>query len=97
MVDEPEFRRCGTRAPTPWLELGHAWSDALQEDLDVTVHGELQRLSRHYIPARSPDAHPSGSPGTHYGEGDSAQAVADAEHVASAVGQVWRGLSEERS
>lgn len=31
------------------------------------VQAALRRLSRHYIPARYPDAHPSGTPSTHYG------------------------------
>jgi HEPN domain-containing protein len=78
------------------VELGRSWSDALEEKLGATVLAELQRLSRHYIPARYPDAHPSGSPGAHYGEGDSAQAIADAEHVGVTVGQVWERLGEER-
>lgn len=30
----------------------------------------LRRLSRHYIPARYPDAHPVGPPGDHYGKAD---------------------------
>ena len=77
------------------VELGQAWSDALGEDLDATVQAELQRLSRHYIPARYPDAPPSGSPGADYGEDDSAQAVRDAAHVASAVDRVWQRLGEE--
>ena len=79
------------------VELGRSWSEALGEDLGATVHAALQRLSRHYIPARYPDAHPSGSPGAHYGDGDSAQAIADAEHVAAAVGEGWGRLSGARS
>jgi len=78
------------------VELGRSWSEALGEDLGATVHAELQRLSRHYIPARYPDAHPSGSPRAHYGDADSAQAIADAEHLAASVGRVWERLDEER-
>lgn len=78
------------------VELGRAWGVALEEDTELTLQAGLQRLSRHYIPARYPDAHPSGSPGAHYGEADSAQALADAEQVAAAVDQVWERLGSER-
>lgn len=61
------------------------------------VSGELmdalRRLSRHYIPSRHPDAHPSGPPGTHYGTSDSAQALADAGVVLRAVDSTWEALS----
>jgi len=78
------------------VELGKAWGDALAEDTGPTLQASLQRLSRHYIPARYPDAHPSGSPGAHYGEADSAQALADAELLAAAVDRVWERLGSEQ-
>lgn len=52
------------------------------------------RLSRHYIPARYPDAHASGVPGAHYTEADAIQAAADAEAIQSAVDGAWAELSE---
>ncbi len=79
------------------VELGRSWSEALEEDLGTTLQASFQRLSRHYIPARYPDAHPSGTPGAHYGEADSAQAIADAEQVAAAVSHVWERLGSERA
>lgn len=77
------------------VEFGGAWAEAVGETLDADLVASLQRLSRHYIPARYPDAHPGGSPGAHYGEADSAQAVADAERVASAVERAWARLRAE--
>ncbi len=74
------------------VELGQAWAAALEETLDANVLAGLQRLSRHYIPARYPDAHPAGSPGAHYGPTDSAQAIIDAEEVAATVRATWERL-----
>ncbi|MDQ3679185.1 MAG: HEPN domain-containing protein [Actinomycetota bacterium] len=79
------------------VELGVAWSQALGEVVRTDVAAALQRLSRHYIPARYPDAHPSGSPGAHYGPTDSAQALADAVLVAAEVGSAWEELVAEAS
>lgn len=56
---------------------------------------ESGRLSRHYIPARHPDAHPSGAPGSHYREADATQALADAERVLGAVDGAWAALGQE--
>jgi HEPN domain-containing protein len=53
-----------------------------------------RRLSRHYIPARYPDAHPSGSPMTHYGPEDSAQALADLSLMLRFVDDSWRSLED---
>lgn len=52
----------------------------------------LARLGRHYIPARYPDAHPSGPAADHYTAADAAQAVADAESVLAFVRGAWEGL-----
>jgi HEPN domain-containing protein len=57
------------------------------------VADALRRLSRHYIPARYPDAHPSGPPGMHYGDSDSTEALADAGRVLSLVDAIWDRLS----
>lgn len=46
------------------------------------------RLARHYIPARYPDAHPSGSPEEHYTATDANDALADAMAVLVAVDSV---------
>jgi HEPN domain-containing protein len=62
-------------------------------DVPVPLDDDLRRLSRHYIPARYPDTHPSGPPGMHYGASDSAEALADAAHVLSHVDAVWERLS----
>lgn len=52
----------------------------------------MRRLGRHYIPARYPDAHPSGPAAAHYAEADSAEAIRDAEAVLRAVDEAWRSL-----
>jgi HEPN domain-containing protein len=52
----------------------------------------LRRLGRHYIPARYPDAHPSGPPGMHYGPADSAEALRDSTGVLAFVDRTWTGL-----
>jgi len=62
----------------------------------VAVPAEIadacRRLSRHYIPARYPDAHPSGSPGGHYGASDAEDALRDAAAVLVFVDRAWVGL-----
>lgn len=55
------------------------------------------RLSRHYIPARYPDAHASGTPSAHYTPADAAQAERDAGVVLSAVDDAWASLGGEGS
>ena len=62
-------------------------------ELPGTVADALRRLSRHYIPARYPDAHPSGPPGMHYAESDSAEAIRDAARVLSHVDATWEAFS----
>jgi HEPN domain-containing protein len=57
------------------------------------VSDALRRLSRHYIPARYPDAHPSGPAGMHYAASDSTEALADADRVLSYVDAVWERVS----
>lgn len=49
----------------------------------------MHRLSRHYIPARYPDAHPGGQPGEHYGAHDAEEAIVDAESIIGFVDGVW--------
>jgi HEPN domain-containing protein len=66
------------------------------EDAGLSLPGDLEdrlrRLGRHYIPARYPDAHPSGPPGVHYGEADAAEAIADAEAILRFVDRAWGSL-----
>lgn len=62
-------------------------------EIPTAVADSLRRLSRHYIPARYPDAHPSGPPGIHYGPADSAQAVADADATLAHVDALWRSVT----
>lgn len=52
----------------------------------------MRRLGRHYIPARYPDAHPSGPAAAHYGKTDSDEAIRDAETVLDAVDGAWGSL-----
>lgn len=53
------------------------------------------RLARHYIPARYPDAHASGAPGSHYTSDDARSAAADAHSILDAVDSAWEALSAE--
>jgi HEPN domain-containing protein len=72
-----------------------ALGDGLREaglEVPEPVHGALLRLSRHYMPARNPDAHAAGSPGDRYGSGDAAQALADAGMVLKLVDEAWDEL-----
>ena len=63
---------------------------------DVTVPPSIAeafgRLSRHYISSRYPDAHAAGPARDHYGPGDSAAAIADAEAVLEFVDEAWVAL-----
>ncbi len=74
------------------VRLGEAVGVALATELPAELQAALRRLSRHYIPARYPDAHPAGSPGSHYGPEDADTALADAELVAASVLEWWRQL-----
>lgn len=74
------------------VELGEALAKELGEDLHPDLQSALQRLSRHYIPARYPDAYRSGSPGGHYGIQDTKQARADADRVLDVVDSTWSEL-----
>lgn len=77
------------------VELGRAWTEATGDEMAATTASALRRLSRHYIPARYPDAHPAGTPGMHYGADDSAQALADAAAVSGAVAGTWGTLQDD--
>jgi HEPN domain-containing protein len=79
----------------PWghdlVRFGAAMTEAGIE-LPSRIGDALRRLSRHYIPARYPDAHPSGPPGTHYGETDAGQAIEDGDELLSFVDRIWSEL-----
>jgi len=79
----------------PWghdlVRLGDLAADAGVE-LRPEVLDAMRRLGRHYIPARYPDAHPSGPAAAHYAESDSADAIADAEAVLTAIDAAWSSL-----
>lgn len=76
------------------VELGEKVVVATGSPLEPAVGSALQRLSRHYIPARYPDAYPSGSPGAHYGPSDSAHALADLATIRSFVEGTWASAVE---
>lgn len=79
----------------PW---GHdlvRLTDALSEvgvEVPAAVGDVARRLSRHYIPARYPNAHPGGSPGGHYGASDAQEAQTDADRMLAFVDETWSGL-----
>lgn len=79
----------------PWgqdlVALGRSVGEA-GLDVPEPVADSLRRLSRHYIPARYPDAHPAGPPGTHYGPTDSASALEAAGRVLAFVDRTWARL-----
>jgi HEPN domain-containing protein len=76
------------------VRLGEAVGEAVDAALPDDVQAALRQLSRHYIPARYPDAHPSGTPGAHYGPQDASIAIRDAEAVAGFVALCWQRLAE---
>lgn len=76
------------------VQLGEGIVAATGDPLPADVAAALRRLSRHYIPARYPDAHPSGSPGMHYGSEDAQQALTDLTVVLQLVDDLWARLSQ---
>ena len=82
---------------------GEAWGHDLivlsgrAAELGQTVWADVSepaaRLSRHYIPARYPDAHPSGPPGAHYTASDAGSAIEDCLMVLATVDRAWAALS----
>lgn len=76
----------------PWghdlVRLGELTAEA-GVDVPADVAAALRRLSRHYIPARYPDAHPSGPASAHYGASDADEAVADALRVLEFADGEW--------
>lgn len=76
------------------VALGEHLQDALGVGAPTEVQAALRRLSRLHIPPRYPDAHPSGTPGSHYGAEDSDQALDDAARVLAYVDAAWQQLRE---
>jgi HEPN domain-containing protein len=79
----------------PWGYDLPGLGDRLREagvDVPAETADAMRRLGRHYIPARYPDAHASGPPGTHYGASDSDEAIADAEGILAFVDSSWESL-----
>jgi HEPN domain-containing protein len=74
------------------VELGSRLAEATGERLEPRLASALQRLSRHYIPPRYPDAYASGSPAAHYGEDDAAEARRDLAAVLAYAHETWASL-----
>lgn len=62
--------------------------------LDAGLLDPAVRLTRHYIPARYPDAHPAGDAGANYRRADADTAIADAGEIIAAVAAAWRELGD---
>lgn len=76
------------------VQLGEDIVAAIGDAIPADAAAALRRLSRHYIPARYPDAHPSGSPGMHYGSDDAQHALTDLTVVLQLVDDLWARLSQ---
>lgn len=77
--------------------LGERLEEAVGRSNPASLSAALQRLSRHYIPARYPDAHPGGTPAEHYGPEDVAQALDDMRSVLDHVDELWSSLGGAES
>lgn len=81
----------------PWghdlVKLGGAVRKAAGAAWPEELDSVLRSLSRHYIPARYPDAYAWGPPGAHYGPEDAREAITQAERVLESVDRLWRALS----
>ncbi len=82
----------------PWghdlVELGKAVREGLGAPFPDGVDDALLRLSRHYIPARYPDAHAGGTAGERYSKTDSSQAIEDAERTLAFVDDAWAAIED---
>ncbi|MGQ0560571.1 MAG: HEPN domain-containing protein [Gemmatimonadota bacterium] len=74
------------------VRLGDSLATASEQPLPRPVSASLRRLSRHYIPARYPDAHPSGPPDAYFGREDVETALADLDSVLAYVDAQWTVL-----
>lgn len=57
----------------------------VDEPVPTALHDAVNRLARHYIPSRYPDAFATGTPHSHYTETIAQQALTDARSVLSFV------------
>lgn len=62
-------------------------------ELPNKIADSARRLGRHYIPARYPDAHGSGTAADHYGTDDSEQAISDAHDILQFTDASWDELN----
>jgi HEPN domain-containing protein len=76
------------------VQLGENVAAAMNEPTPPPMEAALRRLSRHYIPARYPDAHPGGSPGAYYGATDAEQALSDLDEVLRFIDVRWARLRD---
>jgi HEPN domain-containing protein len=85
----------------PWghdlVQLGDRMREAAGAGWPAGLDVRVRRLSRHYIPARYPDAHPAGPPAAHYGPQEAEEAIADAEALLAAVDAAWGQLASGAS
>lgn len=85
----------------PWghdlVELGSTARDVAGAPWPGGLDQALLRLSRHYIPARYPDAHAGGPARERYGPSDSEQALSDAELTIAQIDRLWAALRAEAS
>ncbi|MGH2760858.1 MAG: HEPN domain-containing protein [Actinomycetota bacterium] len=83
----------------PWghdlVVLGRAFALVMAEGWPPDSDQPLARLSRHYIPARYPDAHPSGPAGDHYRREDADEAIVDASRIIDLVDRSWHDVCRE--
>jgi HEPN domain-containing protein len=72
--------------------LGARVAETLGKGWPPEANEAAARLSRHYIPTRYPDAHPSGAPSSHYTEADAIQAESDARCIFETMDRAWTAL-----
>ena len=72
--------------------LGAAAEGATAEPMSAGLRAGIRRLTRHYIPARYPDAHPSGAPQAHYVAEDAEEALLDARDILDWTSDIWRRI-----
>lgn len=73
-------------------------AERVEEEIDSLggedLHDRLAELSRHYIPARYPDAYDEGTPGSHYRASDAVRARAATMAVLVQVDRLWEVVLE---
>lgn len=84
------------KGPQAWghdlNQLGTRVAAALGEPLPDHVEQALQRLARHYVPSRYPDAVPGSAPSAYYNRHDADEARRDAAQVLEMVNEAWKEL-----